>query len=460
MTLYAERDIEDLKARLSVADLAGGWVKLRRRRRPSPRGFTHVGPCPFCSASQKKSDSRFECNDASWGCAAGCGGGSIIQLWAKRHGLDPRKDFIAIVEQLGGVRTAALTPLVATREGRAAFARGVPRSPVPEDYAADTSLRDAWLAGWDKGKRQADYAAFARERERKRLHDHFWQKAQSWPGTPVAIYLLLRGLQVPPNAKLRYLADVPYFKTGDEREPEVLHRGPAMLAAIRDADGVFRGLHITWLDPIITQRERWTEETRDGVRVPTEDYLRAAKRKFKAEIVDPESGELLKAKKSRGSKQGGYIDLGGMRNDDGDVDFTRQFSGEGIESTLAVYTAMVKSSRDVRGIAWRCGIDLGNLCGSASATVVHPTLKDNSGRARRVPGAVPDMTSPAMPVISNCRDYVQIADGDSDAFTTRCAMTRGEARRAIEKIPVRTIWPPVGMDFNDWIMGATTAAWA
>jgi len=222
-----------------------------------------------------------------------------------------------------------------------------------------------------------------------------------------------------------------------------------MLAAIINADGRFAGLHFTWFD------------LRDE----------AAGRRFKADIVDPDSGEVLKAKKSRGTKQGGFIDLGGVpastrpplppqgdRAQDfpayrsPDALFERQFSGEGIESTLAVYTAMVATRRDACGIAWRAGIDLGNLCGAAADSARHPTLKDKAGRARRVPGPTPDMDSPAMPVIAGCRDYVQLADGDSDAFTTAQAMARGEARRQAQGVPVRTLWPPAGLDFNDWLL--------
>lgn len=425
MTRFTDRELEDLRARHPVPAVAGQWVKLRARR--VCKGFTHTGPCPLCSKSNAKGDERFACGPDTWVCAAGCGGGNVIQLLMRREGLD----FIAAVERLGGVRAPEETPETARRAGRGAFARGLPRDPVPEEFCAQPSLAAAYVAGWSKAKRQADYEGFARERERKRLYDQYWAKAAPFPGTPVETYLALRGLMVPPNAKLRYLADVPYFKTGDEQEPEVLHRGLAMLAAIRAGLGVFSGLHFTWFD------------LSDG----------AAPRKFKALIVDPEAGEALKAKKSRGTKQGCYIDLGGVPESSGS--FTRQFSGEGIESTLAVYTALVKSGRDVTGIAWRCGIDLGNLTGSAETSERHPTLKDKAGRARRVPGRVPDMNSPAMPVIAGVRELVQLADGDSDAFTTHCAMERGETRRRAEGVPiVRTIWPPAGLDFNDWLLKA------
>src|ERR1035437_4678314 len=62
-----------------------------------------------------------------------------------------------------------------------------------------------------------------------------------------------------------------------------VHTGPAMLAAIVGADGRFSGLHITWLD--------------------------LARPKGKAEVPDPTTGDLLPAKKVRGSKSGGRIEI-------------------------------------------------------------------------------------------------------------------------------------------------------
>lgn len=447
---FTEREIEDLKARHPCAAVAGEWVKLKRLR--SRKGFTQQGPCIACSSGTLgKGDARAAYGVNTWACAACGGGGDLIALWAARHGLDAKRDFVAIVEQLGGVRAVTETAATAERAGRRACEQALarapallaslPRSPVPQDFA-EPSLAAAWRKGWDKAQRAVIYAAEARERERKRLYENYWQKALLWHATPVETYLTRRGLLVPPHAQLRYITNCPFFQSGDE-QAEVIYRGPAMLAAIRDAHGVFRGLHFTWID------------VSDA----------AADRRFKALIIDPATGVVLKSKKSRGSKQGGYLDLGCVYAR-GLGGFTprvlpaphRQFSGEGLESTLAVYTAMVKAKRNVTGIAWRAGIDLGNLTGAALDSARHPTLKDKAGRSRNVPGRTPDLASPAMPIIPGCRDYVQIADGDSDAFTTQCAMARGEARRKAEGVPVRTIWPPADTDFNDWLLKARDVA--
>lgn len=399
MTLrYTPEQIEALKAGVDVAALAGELVRLRRGSSKYGRaGFK--GPCPFCARDpQSRSAAMFECDAQAWVCAKCPAGGSAIDFIMRRDGVE----FLAAVEKLGGVPN--VDPETAKRLQAAAE---------------------------DKRKRQAIEEERRRERERKRLFDHFWHPAPPWQGSPVETYLTRRGLLVPPGARLRFARDLPFFKSGAEFDPVVLHRGPAMLAAILDAGGTFRGLHMTWIDLA----------------------LKATARNWKALIRDDETGEALNAKKSRGTKQGGYIDLGGVPLAEGTFD--RQFSGEGNESTLAVYTAMVKTGRDVRGIAWRGGIDLGNLVGPALPLdrERHPTLKDKAGRARRVPGRKPDMSALAMPVIATARELVQIADGDSDPFTTQCAMARGEARHARPGLSVRTIWPRPGTDFNSMLQG-------
>lgn len=412
MLRYTPEQIEALKAAADVPALAGELVRLRRGSSKYGRtGFK--GPCPFCSRDpQSRSAAPFECDATQWVCAKCPAGGSAIDFIMRRDGIG----FLDAVERLGGAPNV--------------------------DAEAATRLK---AKAADKRAAQAAEETRRREIERKRLYYSFWRPASPWRGSPVETYLTQRGLLVPPAARLRYTADLPYFESGAEFDPVLLHRGPAMLAPIVDTGGVFRGLHMTWID--LTPA--------------------AAARNWKALIRDT-TGETLPAKKMRGSKQGGYIDLGGVplvydpsrtTLDDGSrwagAAFDRQFSGEGIESTLAVYTAMVKTKRDLAGIAWRAAGDLGNLTGPAlpDCRERHPTLKDKAGRARRVPGRIPDMSAAAMPVLDSARDYVQIADGDSDPFTTQCAMARGAARHARQGRRVRTLWPHPGTDFNSMLQG-------
>jgi len=111
--------------------------------------------------------------------------------------------------------------------------------------------------------------------------------------------------------------------------------------------------------------------------------------------------------------------------------------GEGLETVLSVYAAMVRLGRPLDGIAFWAAGDLGNLAGAADGTERHPTLKTATGRPRRVPGAVPSL--------------------ESKAVTIPAAMQRAEARHAREGRRITVAWPEPGRDFNDMRMPAEVA---
>ncbi|HGW6361815.1 TPA: CHC2 zinc finger domain-containing protein [Escherichia coli] len=377
-----------LKERNPVDVVASQWVALRTRRRGK-----YIGPCPVCSEDpQSRSAMRFECNADAWVCAVCQDGGDVIKLVMKREVVD----FKTALDRLGGAREEVPTPALARRAGLRAHAAGEPLGDVPPPFGDDPALRQAYVGGWSEGRRRAAYETFARNRERDRLIA-FWKEASPWPGTLVEKYLAWRGLVVPDNARLRCHPALAYLADGRE-VTECLHRGPAMLAPIQGTNG---GLHMTWL-------------AADG----------AGK------------ADLSPAKKVRGSKAGGYIDLGGV------VDGDRLVAGEGIETVLAGYTALVRARRNsLSRTMFRAGIDLGNLAGKALSTVPHPTLKTARGQAQRVPGPEPDLESPAMPVPDHVTELVLLGDGDSDPFLTRNAMERARARHMRPGLTVRVIFP-------------------
>src|SRR5262249_5957830 len=96
-----------------------------------------------------------------------------------------------------------------------------------------------------------------------------------------------------------------------------------------------------------------------------------------------DTGEALPAKKYRGSKKGGRIDLTGVRSPDCSAqrgnpgttapDFAgaqsglrapaRLIIGEGIEKTLAVRLALARTGADLSGTAFWVAGDLGNIGG-------------------------------------------------------------------------------------------------
>src|ERR1039458_7049613 len=304
-----ESELEDIKARNPCAAVAGAWVSLRRH------GQKMIGPCPICSADPKSRDAtRFECWTDGWVCAVCADGGDVIRLVERVNGCS----FMDAIAFLGGKRE--LVP------GEAALAE-----------AHRAKLR---------AERERESKAY-RERERQRLWA-MWHPALPIAGTIAESYLTLRGVRAPATspARLRYLANCPMYATGAAGAKPV-HTGPAILTAIVNIDGRFSGLHITWLD--------------------------LARLKGKAEVPDPGGGGLLPAKKVRGSKSGGRIELVPRAAP------RRLIIGEGIETVLAIWTALEGAGQDLTDIAFWSAVDLGNLGGRAAGTVPHPTLKTANG---------------------------------------------------------------------------------
>jgi hypothetical protein len=399
-----------LKDRMSVDAVASEWVTLRKK------GNGYVGPCPICSENpHSKTSMRFECSADKWVCAVCREGGDVIALIRKREGVG----FRDAIERLGGAREEQPTPELARRAGLRAFQAGGAMPDVPAPYGDDTALRMGWCAGWTDGRKREEFAAKARERERKRLEAVFWEPAKPWPGTPVEAYLRSRGAILPRNAQVRYHPSIPMFADGREHQPVMLHRGPAMLAAFVDPALTFRGLHITWLD--------------------------SAGPKGKAAIVNPATGELMPSKKMRGTKAGCFIDLGGCK------DPRRIIAGEGIETVAAVCTALWRRGRDLSSTAFRVAGDLGNLAGKALTQIPHPSLKDAAGRPKRVPGPDPDPDSAAMPVPDSASELVLLGDGDSEPFFTRNALDRASHRHARPGRNIRVAFAPTGKDFDDML---------
>lgn len=409
-------ELDELKSRPgnSCAEVARRWVALR------PHGRGLIGPCPVCSNDrQDRSATRFEVKgqgvNQGWVCAVCADGGDVIKLVQRVEGLD----FLQAVDWLGGPRAV---------DAAAAEAR-------ERERAAKQAKRDA-------------EAETYRQRERGALYDIWRRAAQPW-GTPVEAYLAHRGLPAPPwppgTARLRYVADMPYFhgQAIDEagrRQPRIVHRGPAMVAAIvrREAGSAagatgtqkaeFSGMHFTWLD--LTQRSG------------------------KARVHDPDSGEELPAKKVRGSKAGGAIELIKVAPP---AQPYRIVIGEGIETVLSVWHAMRECGIDIATTEFWSSVDLGNLGGRASAQVVHPALTTPAGRPRRVPGSDPDLNSPGIVLPESAAEVIALCDADSDQVLTQCAVARGAARFRAARADrvVKAAFAVEGLDFNDMLRAGT-----
>ncbi len=352
-------------------------------------GKKFIGPCPICSSDrQSRTATRFECGADFFVCAVCMEGGDCFKLIQKVEG----KTFLEAVEWLGGARE------------------------IDADRAREL----------DEARRQKE---IQRERERNHFRDKerrtlwdIWLNAAPIAGTAAEIYLALRGIPLPSGARLKCVPDMPYFVPRG-RDQVVVHRGPALIAPIMRPDGHFGGLHFTYID------------------------VNAPKGKLKLE--DPETHELLPAKKSRGSKKDGYIELIPIK-----LPPRTLIIGEGIEKVLAVWLALTRVERDLATTAFRTSVDLGNLGGRALESVTHPELKTEKGRAQRVPGPVPDPAAPGIPVPDSVERIIILGDSTSDRLTTRCAIARAQERWRKPGRVIQVAWPPEGQDFDDLLRAA------
>jgi hypothetical protein len=136
-------------------------------------------------------------------------------------------------------------------------------------------------------------------------------------------------------------------------------------------------------------------------------------RKARRGCIHPDTGEVLPAKKVRGSKAGGYIDLGG-----GCAPPARMIAARASKPWRPCYTRSSAPAGICRARCSRVGIDLGNLAGRATKRCRIRTLKTAGGRPQRVPGLDPDRVAPAMPVPLGISELILLGDGDSDPFLT------------------------------------------
>lgn len=380
----------------------------RARVRLRKQGPELVGPCPVCGGHR-----RFNVNRSKgiFLCRGSGEAGDVIALTRYLEACD----FKVACEILTGRPPPGRNSLE-----------------TPEERAARQAVvakREAQRAKYDEAK--ARESERFRERERRWCWDA-WQAAVPVMGSPAEAYLALRGLIVPERAALKCVPAHPFFADG-KAGAAVVHTGPAMVAAIVGPAGKFAGLHATWIDL-----------GRSGGKV---------------EIGDPETGELLPAKKVRGSAGGGHIPLVPHPAPKDLV------VGEGIETVLTVWRAHVACRWPyLAEAAYWSAYSLHNIAGPATKTVAHPTerLIDRAGRerARRVGGPVPDLARPGLIIPPSVERVWLLGDGDSDRFMTEMALERAARRFRAGRpwLDVRVAWAPEGQDFNDVLRRAAAEA--
>jgi hypothetical protein len=355
--------IDEIAERLAIAGLKRAGREM-------------VGPCPACGGKDRFGINTQKC---VWNCRH-CGAGDGLKLVQLVLGCD----FKAALGWLMG-----------------------------EEVSIDPAEAQRRAARRAEDKRRSEERA-ARERAKAIAKAKvIWDEGKDPRGT-VAAYLEKRGLPlaftIRTPACLRVHPALPYMVDGEQPGQYVeIHRGPAMLAAVRAPSGELMAVHRTWID--------------------------LDQPKGKARIVH--KGEVMEAKKIWGHKKGCAIRL----SHEFDRAFTTLVMGEGIETTL---TAMAADAWP--DAAYWAGIDLGNMSGSR-------VLR---GEGMKYAG-IPDLDDrDAFLPPPWVKHLIFIQDGDSEPRLTRAKLESG-LRRARAKVPgltqISIAHAGAGRDLNDVLMG-------
>ena len=241
-------------------------------------------------------------------------------------------------------------------------------------------------------------------------HHAVWNEGQPIEGTHAAAYLEARGLNVSPSwtFDLRFAPKLEYwgYTDPDAKEQIALGEFPAMLAAIRDVEGLLIGVHRTYLDP-------------------------AAPRK----LAPPGDQKRNGAKKVVGKVKGGMIRL----SPPGPL----LLLGEGIETSRSAYQLGIGGDDPAVAAA----VSLGNLCGGATGSLPHPTID-----RRTIPNGEPDPGKPGIILPPDVEEVIILGDGDSDPVTTRAHLLVAGRRFRAAGIRTFVAMAPDGKDWNDVLM--------
>lgn len=316
-------------------------------------------------------------------------------------------DVIALVMHVREVEFMAACEIIV---GHPAPRRESQAWPVDPEVARERrdERRDAELgrleAEQQKQERAADRAA------------RIFNSSTPIAGTHAEAYLNRRRIYPLPGMAdhLRFAAGLEYrgYPDPDALEEVPLGVFPCMLASIQNLlTSEMIGLHRTYLDP---------EEP--------------------AKLRPPGDGRQNKAKKSFGTVKGGGILLGPIR--------PIMAIGEGIETCLS-WHQLGEGPNDV-GVV--CAVSLGNLAGSATGTIRHP-----SGRGT-IPNGIPDMEKPGIILPPEVEEVILLGDGDSDRHATHASLLVAARRFRAEGRTVSIQYVVDKADFNDALIEMRRAA--
>lgn len=278
------------------------WA-MRKRWKLAP-GIDRAGPCPVCGGTDRfaihTKKNTFNCR----GC--GISGGGVIDLVKATENVE----FVQACEIVAGRK--ASEPVDPERARL-----------VAEQNAADEQRRAQEAARYREQARRDGWRIFSDARANSgRLY--------------LSRYLDLRGIGFPlieakVSAGQIKLWEHPHLPLVEHVGGHwvTMHTGPAMVAAVQQADDHFGASHVTWLD---------LDQPKGKVVLGNH----------------PDTGKPIASKKVRGAKKGGAIRLYTPEKP------RRIVMGEGIETTL---TALAHNFEP--DTAYWAGVDLGNMAGRA-----------------------------------------------------------------------------------------------
>lgn len=382
-------EIEAIKARIRIEDVAGASTRLRRS------GRELVGLSPF---KPERTPSFFvDPAKGTFYCFATAQGGDVIRLVELVHGITTAQAIEALARDSG--------------IGEMSVER---KSELARERAARQAAADA-----EDQRRRDRMAAFAAD---------VVHASMPAAGTSSEAYLRSRGIDlaaladvygwtggVPPS-----LRHVPRLEYRDQavKPARVVHTGPAMIGLIGIVPwiGEPRGVHRTWINPSGSGKALiWGAPDAMGTR------------------------QKLKPKLTLGDVWGaaGWLSDGAAH----------LVVGEGYETTLSVVGVLAKAGRRVASCS---ALSLGNMAG---AGVGRGRPHPDAGRAGQfLPSTVPHMTRPGIRIPDGVAEITILADNDGrDPVSTEALVNRAAARWRREGYIVRVAWPRRGMDFNDMV---------
>lgn len=244
------------------------------------------------------------------------------------------------------------------------------------------------------------------EKQRRKAYQ-LWCKSVSLAGSVGESYLReARGLGDVhlPARRIRFIADLPYWAEVSQDQFEVIHRGPAMLAAFQWPDGRFAALHQTWI-------------AQDG----------------SGKAFIELDGQALPAKKMRGPVSGSALVLSRPA--------AIMAVGEGIETSLSAVAV---------GLAAVCAGSKANMVGAGLPDGVREPHPVEPGRF--LPTVQPDLSSPRVWLPDEASMEILLADGDTkDLHSLRAELERASVRARLQGRSASILWPGKGQDLNDML---------